>query len=42
MASMLPGMIDRFEEEGTPYQRPLKALVRVIEYDLEADEGGVH
>lgn len=40
MVSMLPGMIDRFEEEGTPYQWPLKALERVIQYDLETDEGG--
>lgn len=38
--SMLPGMIERFEGTGTPYQWPLKALERVIEYDMGRDPGG--
>lgn len=40
MASMLPGMVARFEEEGTPYRKPLAALERVVQYDLAGDAGG--
>lgn len=42
LRSMLPGMIDQFEAVDTPYQKPLKALERVIRHDLDMTSGGEH
>lgn len=35
MLSMLPGMIEQFEQAESPYREPLEALETVLRYDLE-------
>lgn len=39
---LLPEMIRHFEDHGTPYQYPLRALYRIAIADLEAASNGQH